>query len=422
MAHFGIVTPPVSGHIHPFAALGRTLIARGHRVTCFQVLDLEPSIRAEGLEFHPIGATDHPKGSLPASLAQLARLKGYPALRFTVQAVEKTTRMVCRDVPGAIGASGVDALLVDQMEPAGGAIAEHLGLPFVTVCNALAINRDDTVPPPFSPWRYSDRWWARARNMIGYAVSERVTAPVARAVAEYRRHCGLTPWRSQEESFSPLAQICQMPREFDFPRRTLPESFHYVGPLRSPRPHPTPFPWEQLDGRPLVYASLGTLQNTREPLFRCFAEACVGMDVQLVISHGGGLSDRAAASLPESPLVVTFAPQVELLARAALTITHAGLNTVLDSLANGTPIVAIPLTYEQPAIARRVEESRSGAVIALRKLTPERLRRTVRAVLQDDSYRAHASRMAEAIQTAGGVFRAALLVEAATLGEATTAR
>jgi zeaxanthin glucosyltransferase len=117
MRHFGIVTPPVPGHIHPFAALGRELIARGHRVTCFQVADLEQKIAAEGLEFHPIGARDFPPGSLRASLDALGRLAGFAALRFTIRAVAQTTAMECRDLPGAVRAAGVEALLqraVDQ--------------------------------------------------------------------------------------------------------------------------------------------------------------------------------------------------------------------------------------------------------------------------------------------------------------------
>src|SRR5258707_972626 len=154
MRHFGIISPPVSGHIHPFSALGRELIARGHRVTYFQVEDLEQKIASEGIAFHPIGRSDHPRGSLPESLSQLAQLKGLSALRSTIRAVERTTIMVCRDAPQAIEAAGVDALLTDQMEPAGGAVAEHLGVPFVSICNALAINRDPLVPPPFTPWRY----------------------------------------------------------------------------------------------------------------------------------------------------------------------------------------------------------------------------------------------------------------------------
>src|SRR5204862_5919370 len=169
--------------------------------------------------------------------------------------------------------------------------------------------------------------WARLRNKVGYAASDLLMRPITNVVAEYREKWKLPELRSPDDSFSRLAQICQMPREFDFPRANLPQQFHYVGPLRRPRATPVPFPWERLDGRPLVYASLGTLQNSREPLFRCFAEACKDLNVQLVMSHGGGLTPQQASALPGGPLVVGYAPQEELLSRARLTLTHAGLNT-----------------------------------------------------------------------------------------------
>jgi MGT family glycosyltransferase len=304
--------------------------------------------------------------------------------------------MVCRDAPDAIRRRKIDALLVDQMEPAGGAVADHLGIPFITICNALAINRDEIAPPPFSPWPYRRSRWAAARNAIGYAISDWLTSPVTRVVAD---------------SFSRRAQICQMPQEFDFPRVALPHHFHYVGPLRRPRPGQIEFPWDRLDGRPLVYASLGTLQNSREVVFRCFADACRELDVQLVISHGGGLTDAQASNLPGTPLVVRYAPQEDLLARAYLTLTHAGLNTVLDSLTHGVPLVAVPITYEQPAIARRVEFHGCGKSIAHSALNVRRLRRSLIDVMDDGRYRGAASRMRAAISAAGGVERATVLVE-----------
>jgi MGT family glycosyltransferase len=412
MTHFGIISPPVSGHINPLCALGRELIASGHRVTYFQMLDLEEKVRSEGMEFWPIGQADHPRGSLRQSLTQLGRLQGRAALRFTLRAVQRTTVMVCRDGPTAIRDAGVEALLVDQMEPAGGTVAEHLGRPFVTICNALPINRDAAIPPPFTAWKYSLEPWARLRNRIGYLASAGTTRAIRRVVAQYRAKWHLPPLRHADDSFSERAQICQMPSELDYPRRNLPKTFHYVGPLRRPRPVPDHFPWERLDGRLLVYASLGTLQGSREPLFRCFAEACRDLNVQLVISHGGGLSSEQAGALPGRPLVVPYAPQCEVLARAGLAICHAGLNTVLDALANGVPLVMTPITYEQPAIARRVEWIGAGRSLCLRRLTVGRLRRAIQDALSQPEYVEAARRMREACIRAGGAGYAAEIVKA----------
>jgi MGT family glycosyltransferase len=162
----------------------------------------------------------------------------------------------------------------------------------------------------------------------------------------------------------------------------------------------------------LVYGSLGTLQNSRAPIFRCFAEACRDLDVQLVLSHGGGLTKAEEETMPGRPLVVSYAPQFDLLARASLTLTHAGLNTVLDSLANGVPVAAVPITYEQPAIARRVEWARAGRAIPLSRLEPVRLRAVIREILADGEYRAAVRRIADATRAAGGVVKAADIIEA----------
>ncbi len=410
--HFGIITPPVSGHLHPFGALGRELIARGHRVTVFHMPDLEARVRAENLEFVGIGSSDHPSGSLAESLAELARLQGLAALRFTINAVRKTTEMMFRDAPQAIAAAGVNVLLVDQTEPAGGTIAEHLGIPFITICNALLLTEECDVPPPFTSWGYDPNAMSRARNWLGYRLSEQVTRPVTQTVNKYRRSWSLPEHGHSEESYSKVCQISQQPEAFDFPRKHLPANFHYVGPLRRSGSNAvSEFPWERLDGRPLIYASLGTLQNRREQMFRCFAEACAALPVQLVLTHGGGLSASASLSLPGNPVVVPYAPQLEVLAKAALTLTHAGLNTVLDSLSQGVPLVAVPITYEQPAIASRIRWCGVGCVTKMAALEPFMLSRIIHKVLEDPAARMGAKRLQNAILQSGGVKKAVNLIE-----------
>lgn len=414
--HLGIISPPVSGHINPFAALGRELRCRGHRVTWFHMEDLAERIAAEDLEFCAIGWKDHPLGSLPQSLAQLGRLQGWPALRFTINAIRRTTEMLCRDLPDAVRRAGIDALLVDQTEPAGGSVAEHLGMPFITVCNALVLNRDPYVPPPFTPWGYHRAAWARLRNAAGYAISDRLMSPVTRTLAESRRRWKLPPLRSGDDSCSKLAQISQQPAEFDFPRQALPVNFHYAGPLRDAKPRRDGFPWERLDGRPLIFASLGTLQNGKEPIFRCFSEACADLHVQLVIAHGGGLDERAIGLLSGNPLVVPYAPQVEVLKRCSLTLTHAGLNTILDSLSQGVPAIAIPITFEQPAIAARLLWVGAGCRISLSQLEPKSLRGRIAEVLEGGIYKQAAGRIADSIHRAGGVQKAANIIERSLRG------
>ena len=89
---------------------------------------------------------------------------------------------------------------------------------------------------------------------------------------------------------------------------------------------------------------MGTLQNQTHRVFEMIAEACRELPVQLVISLGGSDDTDEYAHLPGNPITVGYAPQLELLQKASLCITHAGLNTALESIAHGVPMLAIPIT------------------------------------------------------------------------------
>jgi MGT family glycosyltransferase len=417
MAHrYGIVAPPAIGHLNPMVALGLELLRRGHGVVVFTVADGARKLAGLPLEVVTIAADVFPPGSVDAAHARLGRLSGLAGLRFSVAYFRRELAMLHAHLPAAVTTAGIELLLVDQLSPAGGTVAEQLGLPFVTIANALPVNREAAIPPYPTGWMPSRALWARWRNQLGNLLLDRLTAPLWRDLQEHRQRLGLRRHRHREESQSPLLQLAQLPRAFDFPRERLAPHFHYVGRLADPSGREpllrdaVPFPWERLDGRPLIYAALGTLQNGRPELFQQIAAACAPLDVQLVISLGNPTA--TPLDLPGHPLVVPFAPQQPLIARSALVITHAGLNTTLTALGCGVPVLAIPITNEQPGIAARLARSGAGRVMPLRQLRVERLTAMVAELLSDSSYRHHAQRLQEANEAAGGVRAAADLIEA----------
>ena len=414
MTHLAILCPTLSGHLNPMLALGYELKQRGHQVSVVGLLDGKSKVLTAGLDFLPIGETAFPLHSTTQYTEQLGQLSGIAAFRYSIKLMKQATAALMDDAPAALKQAGVDVLLIDQALVSGSTIAEVLGLPFISVCCALMFNPDPHVPPFFTSWSYHSTWWARLRNQVGYQLLSILTKTSIQQIADYRQRWHLPPLNVQTDIYSTLAQLCQQPAEFEFPRQSLPICFHFTGPYSNPASRePAAFPFERLTGQPLIYASLGTLQNRLLPMFQMIAEACQDLDVQLVMALGGGNTPDTLSNLPGSPIVVGYAPQLDLLPRATLTITHAGMNTVLESLSNGVPMVAIPITNDQPGVAARIAWTGTGECILPSRLNTSRLRSTIQTVLTQGSYKNNAVRLQHAIQQAGGTRRAVDIIEKA---------
>ncbi|SRR6266478_639636 len=119
--------------------------------------------------------------------------------------------------------------------------------------------------------------------------------------------------------------------------------------------------------------------------------------------------------LPANSIVVKNAPQIELLKRSALCITHAGLNTALESLTQGVPMVAIPVSIDQPGVAARIAYTKTGAYVPLRELSTLRLSTLIDDVLGNPKYRQNANELREVIVRTNGLEKAADLLEAFNL-------
>src|SRR5262249_8050302 len=173
---------------------------------------------------------DFPPGALRARDEELAQLTGRAALRCGLRSIERKSQMLFRDAPAAIREEGIDALIVDQIEMAGGTLAEHLGLPFVSVASALLVNPDPSAPPVNVPWPHRTGLGARLRNWVGNRVVERIFSGVVGMINRQRRAWGLPRLRNFNALFSGLAQVSQLPAALELPSRRLSSHCHPTGP------------------------------------------------------------------------------------------------------------------------------------------------------------------------------------------------
>lgn len=156
---------------------------RGHRVSLIGIADAEERVRAAGLEFVPIDQVDYPAGSTKQLFNRLGELSGAAAFRTTVAYFQQVTAMLLREAPPALRIHVLD-------------------LPFVSVSCALLLNPDPAVPPVNT----------------GQRLLTRLAQPITQVVVDYRQQHHLPALIDSAQAWSPLAQICQQPAAFEYPR------------------------------------------------------------------------------------------------------------------------------------------------------------------------------------------------------------
>ena len=409
MARFGILCPPVPGHMNPMIALARELNSRGHSAIFIGFADMRGELPDE-LDFAAVAEKLVPSGGLKAFSERISQMEGIPGIRGFMVDIARFAEAMFRDLPRVLEQVRPDVLVIDQAEPAPCMVARSMGIPYANIANALPLNIEPAIPPPMAPWDYDPSPNAIQRNLAAYRMLMFIRQPITQVLRRNAQRLGQRFVCHPDEVWSGVCQISQCVRALDFPRKRLPQGFHYVGPMRELDP-PLSFELPD-DGRPLIFCSLGSLQGSRAEIFHSVCCAAEELGVNLLIAHGGRLSDAQAAALPGNPIVKAFVPQRTVLSKCALAVTHAGFNTVMDSLSCGTPMVALPIAFEQPGIGARVRRAGAGEVL-FDERTPSLIAQAMQRVFSDDSYRKNAARLAQEITQAGGVKRAADLLEQA---------
>ena len=389
----GFICPNAQGHLNAMTALARQLQSRGHDVVFLY------SSGAAGLPFVSGPEKDQIDGSMP----DLSKMQGEDALKFGVGLMMAQTETILKSLPAVIQANGVDALVIDTVQFYAELGAIQLGMPYIHVSNALHLDFSGYTPICYYDWPHQTTPSALARNREGVAKSSKRLENANAGIRAYAKSAGLNvDWDDPSATISKLAWITQCPREFDFESSHWPPQFHHTGPFHDGMGREKlDFPWEQLTGEPLIYASMGTILNGRLDVFRAIvAGVAKRKDLQLVLSIGDLLEPEQIGPVPKNAIIVKRAPQLELLKQTSVCITHAGLNTVLEALAQGVPQVAIPVGADQPGVAARIADKKTGVVTSLDKLTAEHLSTLLNEVLNNSTYRGNARKLQNAIAQA----------------------
>lgn len=414
----GFLSLAVSGHLNPMTALGRKLKSRGHEVVFIGVPDAEPAVRAAKLDFIPFCENEYPPGAFNKHWSKIATLHGPEVVQYTSrELMPGLTKSALEHLPQKIAETGVEALVFDTIYFFIELVPMRLGIPYIHIWNVLNMDVSGSTPPMFFSWPPYEETPERevaARKAEGMKFIGELLGPLVEIANSYAKKHGMQiDFSDPTATKSKLAVISQMPEEFDFSISSWPPQFHYAGPFHDgDGREQTPFPWKKLTGEPLIYASMGTMVNGLANVYRTVLKTVEPLTgVQLVLSVGNNIDLKQLEPFPPNVIVVRKAPQIELLKRSVLCITHAGLNTTLECLAQGVPMVAIPMGYDQPGIAARIAYHGVGEFVEFDELTVERLSELIQTVRRKASYREKARAFRNLIAKRRGLEVAADVIE-----------
>lgn len=411
MVHLAVIAPPFASHFRALECLAVELVHRGYRVTFFQQPDARQMLGNPCVGFHSVGEASHPAGSLDKD-SDPANTPFTPLNVFGfVRALSRQTDMLCRELPAALANLKVDALLCDQWEAAGGMLGEALGLPFISIACSLPINRGDAVPHPLTSIAYGmdDRSLKQYRSST--ALLDWLARPLRRTIALNAQRLAISPRNSPHECLSRMAQIGQTAYGLDFPRPELPGCYHEVGPLGSGQAMQTDLPWPVDPQTPFILASLGAAHSHRSALLERIARACAALGVQLLIEHHGKLNRGQCDQLLAmgATWVTGHAPRQATLAAADILICTPDIDSVIAAVNTDTAILAIPMAFDQPAMAARILYNGIGRRVG-RRASARELKAQLALLLQDGPS-VNLAYLKRNLARAGGVKRAAEVIQ-----------
>ncbi len=344
------------GDVHPFVGLGVALKARGHDVHLLTAEPFRHLAERHGFEFAPVGTsedyhavTHHPDLWHPSrSMKVIYGNRGW--INRLLRDGHK--HVADRYEPGnTVAAAGVLAM--------GARVArDALGVPLATL-HLQPIGLVSVEKPPVFAAARMRTWWPRWFRRLAYWYGDRgvIDPMLLPTLNGFRAELGLPPVRRVFGKWvnSPDRVINLFPAWFgtapDWPPQTVQTGFVRYDQAETP---PPPAVEAFLNaGDPPVVFTFGSAMRNGAAYFAAAADACRRLNVRgLLLCHGAG---QVPANLPPGVLHADYAPFSAVFPRAAAVVHHGGIGTSAQALAAGVPQLVMPLAFDQPDNADRLE-------------------------------------------------------------------
>ena len=123
-------------------------------------------------------------------------------------------------------------------------------------------------------------------------------------------------------------------------------------------------------------------------------------DVQVVLSVGKKTNISDLGDIPQNFKVYNYVPQLEVLKKTDVFVTHGGMNSSSEALYNNIPLVIVPQFGDQFIVGNRVVELGAGILLPAKDATVAKLQEDMKLLLNDSSYKENAIKLGQSLRTA----------------------
>lgn len=394
MAKVLFLIPPSHNHMNPTLGVAKELHDRGENVVYFSSETMKRKVESLGASFRP-----YPELPWYGENSN-ADTGSYGLEGFIVQAAgflygnKKSTEVMVN----LVSAEKPDYLVHDSYCLWGKQVAKRLGIPAIASIATPAFNMNikDIDPKRFVKYvlRSSDP-----------ALSDRIGEIIQNLELKFKKSFDIDDFLDIFVAKEAL-NIVYTSKYFQIYHESFDDSFKFVGASVLPRNETIEFPYERLNGKPVIYIAMGGVVSQHADFYQKCIDAFRTSDVQVILSLGK-IDPGSLSGVPEHFILSKYVPQLDILQRAKLFISHGGINSVSEALYYNLPMVMVPYFGDQCWIAKRVEDLGAGIYLDPKLISISELREAADRILTHPAFYENSKKIGDSLRLAGGYAKAA---------------
>ncbi|OGK35204.1 hypothetical protein A3F60_03780 [Candidatus Roizmanbacteria bacterium RIFCSPHIGHO2_12_FULL_39_8] len=379
---FIFLTIPAYGHLNAMLGVAKGLVDKGHKVIIYNTKEFEAKIRGTGAEFR----------TPPVSIEEI----DFRLMRNFFKIIEislEMTKLVIPPLIKIVKGEKPDCILHDSLTAWGKIVGAKTNTPAVSLVPSVGINLQvllasgrhifpDVIKLIKEP--------LRTRNFI------------REYFKLYRRYALKRPSLFDILSNTEKLNIIFTSRYFQPQSESFDDSFKFVGPIIYDRNEKEGLELLINSSKQLIYVSMGTVYNDDIEFYQRIIKTFADKSYRVFISTGKYINQKKLGTIPQNIFVKRYWPQLEILKKASLFISHGGMNSINESLYFGVPMILFPQIQEQRINSARVEELGAG-IYYKHDLKSKIFLEKVEEVIKNSSYKSSAEKIGKTLKQAGGI-------------------